>query len=111
MNTTDSPTKGNTMSFEQQALERCKELGFSVTVTHEVSDEEDNYCVEINTRQTRQSILGDHWICFDETCFDAIKDPSARSYATPAEIWEFICRVLETDVNECDSDCDECESW
>lgn len=106
MNNTDSLTKGNTMSFEQQALERCKELGFTITV----NDDEDGYCVEINTRQTRQSILGDHWICFDETCADAIKDDD-RSTATPAEIWEFVCQTLETDVNECDSDCDECESW
>lgn len=93
-------------TFEQQALKICAEQGFGVTV----NDDEDGYCIEINTRQTRKSILQDHWICFDQTCADAIKDDK-RTEATQDELWEFVCKTLDTDINECDSDCDECESW
>lgn len=92
-------------TFEQKAHELAQNYGFNITV-----DDEDGFCVEINTRQTRMSILQDHFVCVDTTCADAIKDDS-RSEATEDEIWEFVCNMLETEVNECDSDCDECESW
>lgn len=94
------------MSYETDVLDLVKEHGFAITV-----DDEDGFCIEINTRQTRLNILGDHFICFDQdSCLDAIKDDS-RDYATPDELWEFIAGVLDHGVSECDRDCDECESW